>query len=333
MRKKELTLNLHLFDADLNATTSAGLSAEMKTFYSDTLIDEAEGELIHDQFGDEYNIPKNGGKSIEFRKYEALPKAMTPLTEGVTPDGNKLSVSTITSTVNQYGAYIKLTDMLELTAIDNNIVQATKVLGSHAGRTLDSVTREVLAGGTSVMYAPKSDGTAVTARTGLDSTCTVTSKLINKAATFLKKQHAQKFKGSYIGIIHPDISEDLRESEGWVDAHKYAHPDEIYEGEIGRLHGIRFIENAEAKIWKDDTCPTGLAVYSTLILGQHAYAKTKITGGGLEVIVKQKGSGDDPLNQRSTVGWKATKTAERLSEQYMVRIESVSTYSETAVAN
>ncbi len=331
--KKLIKLDLRLFDDVINSTNSPSLSAEMKTFYCGTLIDNAEPELIHDQFGDEKDIPKNGGKSVEFRKYEALQKAMKPLEEGITPVGNQLSVSTITATVDQYGDYIKLTDMLELTAIDNNIIEATQALGSQAGRTLDSVTRDVLAGGTSVMYQPKSDGTKITSRKDLDSTCKITSTTINKCATFLKKQHAQKFDGSYVAIIHPDVSEDLRESEGWLDVHKYAKPEEIYEGEIGKLHGIRFVENSEAKIWKDETCPTDLAVYSTLIMGRHAYGKTKVTGGGLEVIVKPKGSGEDPLNQRSTVGWKAIKTAERLVEQYMIRIESISSYSETAEAN
>ena len=93
-------------------------------------------------------------------------------------------------------------------------------------------------------------------------------------------------------------------------------------------------ETSEAKIWKGTGCPTGLAVFSTLILGAHAYGSTEIEGGGLEHIVKQLGYGDDPLNQRASVGWKAHKTAERLVEQYMVRIESCSArYSATAEAN
>ena len=69
------------------------------------------------------------------------------------------------------------------------------------------------------------------------------------------------------------------------------------------------------------------------MLGAKAYGTTEVEGGGLETIVKQLGSGDDPLNQRATVGWKAIKTAERLVEQYMIRIESLSSYSATVEAN
>jgi len=105
-------------------------------------------------------------------------------------------------------------------------------------------------------------------------------------------------------------------------------------GDHTRLAGkIRFIETSEAKIWKDGTCPTGLAVFGTLVLGAHAYGVTELEGGGLEHIVKQLGYGDDPLNQRASVGWKGMRAAERLVEQYMVRIESASSYSATAAAN
>jgi len=94
----ENIINLQLFAApNTNVTTDAALSAENKTFYDMALIQEAGPELIHDQFGQKRPIPKNGGKKIEFRKYAALPKALAPLTEGVTPDGKKLSVSTVLS--------------------------------------------------------------------------------------------------------------------------------------------------------------------------------------------------------------------------------------------
>lgn len=149
-----IPMMLDLFDSKTNVSTQTGvgqdLSVEMKTYYSDYLIDMAEPELVHDQFGQKHPIPKNGGKTIEFRKWSPLPKQLTPLTEGVTPDGQKLDVSAITATVAQYGGYVELSDILQLTAIDNNLVQATRLLGSQAGRTLDTITREVLNGGTNV---------------------------------------------------------------------------------------------------------------------------------------------------------------------------------------
>lgn len=342
MKDKNLKLNLQMFATastqNQNATSASGMSAEMKTFYEKRLIDQAEPALVHDQFGDPYPIPANGGKNIEFRKYDSLPKATTPLTEGVTPDGQTMNVSTVTAEVRQYGGWVPITDTLQLTAIDNNIIQATKIIASQAGRTLDTIVRDVLAGGTNVIYAPKiGEGgaeTAVTSRATLDATCQLTSDLIARAATQLKAMNADPIGTSFVGIIHPYVTYELRRDPDWIDVHKYAQPDEIYNGEIGTLHGVRFVETSEAKIWKGTGCPAGLAVFSTLILGAHAYGSTEIEGGGLEHIVKQLGYGDDPLNQRASVGWKAHKTAERLVEQYMVRIESCSArYSATAEAN
>lgn len=315
-------------------TGSAGLSDEMKTYYADRLIDFAEPNLVHDQFGDDYNIPANGGKSIEMRKYDSLAKALTPLTEGVTPDGNSLNVSTITATVAQYGDYITLSDMLKLTAIDNNVVQSLKVLGSQAGRTLDSVTRDVLCGGTNVIYC---GGRA--SRSALTATDKLDVDVFFKAAAQLEAMNAPKIDGCYVAIIHPYAAYDLMRSADWIDVHKYADPEAIFKGEIGKLGNVRFVSSTEAKVWKDsaDNCPTigskVQGVFATLVLGANAYGKTSVQGGGLQTIVKQLGAGDDPLNQRATVGWKATKVAERLVEQYMVRIESLSAYSEKVAAN
>ena len=342
MKDKTMKLNLQMFATastqNQNTTGASGMSAEMKTFYEKRLIDQAEPALVHDQFGDPYPIPANGGKNIEFRKYDSLPKATTPLTEGVTPDGQTMNVSTVTAEVRQYGGWVPITDTLQLTSIDNNILQATKIIASQAGRTLDTIVRDVLAGGTNVIYAPKiGEGgaeTAVTSRATLDATCQLTSDLIARAATQLKAMNADPIGTSFVGIIHPYVAYELRRDPDWIDVHKYAQPDEIYNGEIGTLHGVRFVETSEAKIWKGTGCPADLAVFSTLILGAHAYGSTEIEGGGLEHIVKQLGYGDDPLNQRASVGWKAHKTAERLVEQYMVRIESCSArYSATAEAN
>ena len=319
--------NIQLFaETPLNSTTT--MTPEMKTFYEKRLIDQAEPRLVHDQFADYYPVPQNGGKTIEFRKYDSLPKASTPLTEGVTPDGQALNVTTITSDLHQYGGWTPLTDVLQMTAIDNNVVQATRVLASQAGRTMDSITRDVLAGGTNVLYAPKqnADGTEteVKSRKELDKTCTLTPK---------GAMNADPIGDSYIAIIHPYAAYDLKTCREFIEAHKYADPETMYRGEIGKLGNIRFVETSEAKIWKDTTCPSGLAVFGTLVLGAHAYGVTELEGGGLEHIVKQLGYGDDPLNQRASVGWKGMRAAERLVEQYMVRIESVSSYSENASAN
>lgn len=328
-----MMFHLQLFANEVQTTLSDGLSAEMKTFYDMTLIDEASANLVHAQFGQKRPIPKNGGKTIEFRKFAPLAKAITPLTEGVTPDGKSLSVSTITATVSQYGDYITQSDVLELTALDNTILEATKLLGRQAGVTLDTVVRNVMQSGTNVTYCPKigADGaeTAVTSRSGLDNTCQLTVKVLQQVVAKLRGQNAPTINGKYVAIIHPYAAYDLMRDPEWIDAHKYTNVGNLYEGEIGEIAGIRFVQTTEAKIYSG-------GVFGTLVFGDGSYGVTEITGGGLQTIVKQKGSAGtaDPLDQRSSVGWKAIETAELLIPQYLVRVESKSAvFSATATEN
>lgn len=328
---KNYFINLKLFDT--MTTTTATLSAEMKTFYDGVLLDNAKPNLVHDQFGQKRPIPKNGGKNIEFRRYKTLPKALTPLTEGVTPDPNSLTVTTVTATVKQYGDWISLSDVLLLTAIDNNLAEAVQLLGDQAGRTLDTVTREVINGGTNVLYAPKGS-TAVTTRSGLDATALLTPALVQKGAAILKGSNAVPYDNCYVGIIHPYVAYDLMRDPEWAEWNKYTNAEAMYTGEIGKIGGVRFVESTEAKIWAKAANSGAVSVFSTLIVGKNAYGVTEVEGGGLETIVKQKGSAGtaDPLDQRASAGWKAIKTAEILSDEFMLRIESSSSFS-TAASN
>lgn len=346
MKKLIITiLNLQLFaELNTNVTTDAGLSVENKTHYDMTLIDEATPYLVHDQFGQKRPIPKNGGKRIEFRKFANLPKATTPLTEGVTPAGKKLSATSIEAEVQQYGDYVCLSDMLDLTAIDPVVVEATKAIGSQAGLTLDTITRNVLQSGTNVYYCPEVDadgkvtGVKPTDRSELTAGCKLTVQVVKRIVTLLKAVNAPKIDGkNYVCILHPHCAYDLTSDPKWEEMHKYCQPDEMFEGEIGRIAGCRFVETSEAAIYTgaENDCPDGLAVYAPLFLAAGAYGITEITGGGLETIIKQLGSAGtaDALNQRSTVGWKATKTAEILLEPYMVRVECCGEFSPDAEMN
>lgn len=328
--RKVLRIRLQLFDDVINTTGSTGsgneLSHQMKVYYYKYLLENVGPNLVHDQFGQEKPIPKNGGKTIEFRKYTPLKKALTPLTEGVTPAGDKLDVSVVKATVKQYGNYIRLSDMLLLTAIDNNLVEALNLLGAQASVTLDTITREVINAGTNVQYAEGQ----VDSRTELTTDMKLTVRAIRMAVRTLKRKNARTMDGqNYAGIIHTDIAFDLMDDEAFIEWNKYTTPEKMWKNEIGRIAGVRLAETSEAKIFPSagaqiESGPAKADVYSTLIIGKDAYGITSVQGGGLETIVKQLGSGGtaDPLNQRATAGWKAVKTAEILQNDFMVRIET-----------
>lgn len=316
----------------VQTTGASNLSPEMATFWNTALIKLAKPNLVHDQFGKKQSIPKNNGKKIEWRKFSSLPKALTPLVEGVTPDGNKLDVTDVTATVVQYGDYIPYSDVLQMTTKDPIVAEYSTALSAQAGLTKDTLTRNELIGGTNVVYAPavNSDGVTTltpTSRAELTTDCKLSVKAILKAAAVLSAQNAPKINGCYVAIIHPYAKYDLMADSGsdWIDIAKYGdHIKDIIEGEIGKIGNVRFVESSEAKIYKKGTGSSPASIFCTLVLGADAFGTVDVEGGGLQMIVKQLGSGDDPLNQRSTVGWKMMHVAKRLVEQYMVRIESCS---------
>lgn len=328
----------------MSTVTTTTLSAVMKTFYDMRLIDEASPMLVHEQFGQKRPIPQGGGKTVNFRRFSPLAKATTALTEGVTPSGSSLSVSSISAIVAQYGDYVVQSDVLELTAVDNTILETTKLLGRQAGLTMDTIVRNALLLGTNKSYAPKyvadTNGnhveTEVTKTADLDTSAKLTVDVVQRVVAKLRAQNAPTIGGDYVCIIHPYVAYDLMRDPEWIDAHKYATPENLYTGEIGKMAGVRFVQSTEAKIDKGGSDnPSGLAVFHCLFIGDGAYGVTEVTGGGLQTIVKQKGSSGtaDPLDQRSSVGWKGLKAAKILVDNYLVDLMCCSKFSATATAN
>ncbi|MBQ2997017.1 MAG: N4-gp56 family major capsid protein [Oscillibacter sp.] len=397
-------------NTNMNTQTTAALSAEMKTYYGMELLENAKPALVHNQFAATRGVPVGGGKTVEWRKFGAFDKALTPLTEGVTPDGSGISVSYITKELAQYGDYTTVSDMLDLTAIDDVVLEITDRHGANMGLTLDTVTRNELQQGTKVLYAPtiNGDGTEseVLYRYQLGKNNKLTAALVSRAATALKKMNAPTFEGKYVCILHPSVAFDLRNDPDWIAAHQYAAATELFSGEIGELHGVRFVETTEAKIFRADdllegqrnltvkadvtdgntvtvnealpagelmsryilvngvrmrvmtnTADTltlagkitakagdtiypaeggaeGGAVYGCLFIGKGAYGVIDLSEG-TEVIVKPRGSSGtaDPLDQRSTVGWKGVHAAAILYDEYILRVECGSSYSDEDAAN
>ena len=323
------------------------LAPTMKTFYDTQLLENVRPDLYHAQFAEKQALPRNHGKTVEWRKWNTLKDAET-LTEGVIPTGQKMGQSSMNASIEQIGTYVTISDQLELHALDNMILGATEELGASAALSIDKRVRNVVVAGHNVQYCDKvsSSGThtAVTGRSGLDKTALLTPLEINKAVTTLKKLGAKPINGKYVAIIHPSVSFDLRNSDGWVESHKYAAVTEIFNGEIGELHGVRFVESNNAKAFNDSTCPVKTAasdgnpavyysVYPTLFFGKGAFRMIDPEGGNLEMIVKNKGEIGGPLDQFSTVGYKAEMATKIVYEDRMVRVESCSSYSETDEAN
>ncbi len=331
-------------NAGTGATTafsgSNSLTAELKDFYDTELLENARTELFYAQFAKRQPLPANHNGRVEWRKWNTFARA-TQLTEGVIPTGQKFGVSAIVGTVNQYGTYTAISDKLELRAYDDVILGATEEMGASAAETQEALIRDALYTGTNVLYCDKvtrSTGAAaaVSAESGLaesaDYHCHLTSEMVNKAVTVMKKNRVPRIGGKYYAGIHPSVAFDLRSDEGWIEAHKYAAPEELFNGEIGELHGVRFIENVFAPVIKasGDT----IAKYATYFFGKDSFGIVDPEGGALEMIVHDKGEIGGPLNQFSTIGYKfETNGATILYPERVLRVMSTSSYSGTDVAN
>jgi N4-gp56 family major capsid protein len=248
-----LTVNFALHADNMNVTGDSGMTVEMKTYYDKVLLKNAWPSLVHNQFGQKRNLPKGSGKIIEFRKFTPLSKKTTALGEGVTPDGQKIAATNLTATVAQYGSYVMFNDILETTTIDPVLQEATELLGHQAGETLDTLTREVLMGGTTVQYG---DGTHTSRSTlvGQDGTWAnndyFNCEVIRRAMLTLRNNKARPLPGGdYVCIIHPDAEYTLKKDSEWVAANNYAQSDRIFTGEIGKFDGCRFVVSTEAKVF------------------------------------------------------------------------------------
>ena len=311
--------------------TGAGeMSATMKTYYDQELLDNAKENMVFLQLGKQMVLPKNHGKTVEWRKFNTFPKAMSPLTEGVIPTGQKFGMTSTSVSVEQFGDYTTISDQLEMHAIDPVILGAAEEMGAAAGATANAVVRNTLLAGTNVWYASADDNYAST-RGELTPDHKVSVDLIHQAVTMLKRCQTPKFDGKwYVAVIHPSVAYDLTSSEEWIEAHKYSGSTELFDGEIGQLRGCRFIETTEAPILKKED---GSAVYCTMIFGKNAFGVVSPEGMGMEMIIKDKSQAGGPLNQFSTVGYKFETAAKILYPERMIRIESGSIFSMLDDAN
>lgn len=311
--------------------TAAPATYLNKTFYDRLLLKRAKTKLVHGKYGQERSIPDHNGTTVEYRRFEEFdPLLVTPgLTEGITPEGQKLSQTHVEAKIKQYGAYVEVSDLLKRTSYDEVVQEAAELLGDQLGTAIEWVTRDIMNTGTNVQYA-----NGKTSRATLSAEDKLTTVEVRKAVRTLKKNKAPMFdniegkkkRPHYICITSPDATFDLQDDPLWQDVSKYSNAEAIYDGEIGRLFGVVFVESTEAKVFEstdEETLQTD--VHSALVFGTDAYGTVKLEGKqNIETIIKPLGSegSGDPLNQRATVGAKVEGyTSVILNNAWIVRIE------------
>lgn len=315
------------------ALTGKAQIANVNSFYDRKMLYRAQSFLVHQRWAQVNDIPEGNSDVIKMRRYTNLTAATTPLTEGVTPTGSQLAVTTISATVQQYGDFILTSDKLNMETEDPIRDQQTELLGYQAGLTLDTLTRDILNAGTNVIFG----GSGHTLRTQVAAGEIITTAMIISAVKTLKVANALFITSfvdpttgvatiplapCFIGIVHPNITPTLEAMTGWTKVELYANAGARMENEIGKYSNVRFVESTNAKVFTGGGA-SSIDVYSTVIFGQWAYGTSRISGNAMRQIVKPLGSAGtaDPLDQRTTYGWKATFVAKILNDDFMVRLE------------
>ncbi len=326
--------------------TSSVIPQPIQTFYDRVLLERALPYLAHNLFGQQRPVSLNSGDAPKFRRYSSLTQSTAPLTEGVTPASASWGYTDVTGHLKQYGNWLEIADFIQLTSQDRVVTEASEVLGENAGESLDSIYRDVLAAGSSVFYANSVAGRSsiITKLAAADFNMILRSMRTDNCKYWKEnpiigtdRVGTSPIPASYFAIAHPYTCYDLEGvlTTSYTKVHQYSDPKMALPNEHGAYKSIRFIESTNAKIVADSggtavsntlkytTSSAAADIYCTLIFGQNAYGITPLSGNALKTIVKSLGSGGtaDPMDQRSTVAWKAVTDCVILNDDFMYRYE------------
>jgi N4-gp56 family major capsid protein len=317
-----------------NITTTAGLSEELRTYYSMRLIKRLLARLPMFVDAQKTTIPKNMGKTVQWRRWDSLALVTAALTEGDPPTAQTLATSEVTATLAQYGGYVKISKLAVDTFIDRIADEAEGVLAEQAGRSLHSLLIDVIEAGSVIQYAG-----AATSRVTVSPTMVLSVAELNEAVRTLELANVPRFAdGFYHALAHPRVKYDLINSTTYREQNLYVSTESLRRGELTEIGGVKLYFSTEAPEYVDAGTGGTTEVYATIVYGPDAFGVVDLAGNavgridpetqrGVELIVipATSPSKSDPLNQYGTVGWIATFVAKIIDNNRMVRIESGAT--------
>lgn len=321
------------------------LSLREAGFAVKMFLENQEPTIVLGKVFDSKVLPANETKTMLFHR--AIPKAAisTPLTEGVTPAGSGFQMEKVTSTIDQWGDFIPITDQVEDFHPDNILGEMQKELAKSSGATFEKVRWGVARSGTQVAYTNGASRAAVNTP--------LTRTKLRAAIRLLERNKAQKIttvmgstvnygtrsvEPAYVCYAHTDCEQDIRDMTGFINVVDYGPRKTICDEEIGSVEKVRFVLSADLDPYLDaggaagSTMVTNLGtsadVYPFIVVGQHALGDIAFKGKNAVTPTMLKSNtprGGDDLGQRGSLGWKGYYTALVLNHQWMVRIEAAVT--------
>ena len=295
-------------------------------------------ELLFDQAADVQPVQQAmPGTGVTFTIFADIAAATSTLNEVTDVTPVALSDSQVTVTLNEYGNAVVTTAKLRGTAFLDVDSAAANIIGYNAGDSMDQVVRDVLAGGTNVVYAT-GGSTTPTSRESISTDDILHADDVRKVVAQLRGANVATFEGSYMGFIHPDVSYDFRSNTdvaAWRTPANYVNPEGIYNGEIGKFESVRFIETPRAKKFanaSNGTSTTGtIDAYCTHVMGRQALAKAfSVTDGNGATPKIVRGNVTDILMRLQPLGWYWLGGYGRFREASLRRIESASSIGDNA---
>jgi N4-gp56 family major capsid protein len=328
------------------AVTTTDKASEYRIYFSKTLLEHQIDKLQLYQFGYKANIPQGqGSKTIRmFRPPVASIANVITLTEGTPPTSApyKLIFEFITRTLQQYGGYAQVSDIVDETEfLDTGDALMTK-FGEEAALWADTLIRDACINGTTEeptkfgkLYAgTATDFTSLLALTGAQGRFSG-DDLID-TVTKLRIQKAKPFDdGTFVAVVSPEQERDLIEEQGsaWVYASSFNKPDQIWKGEIGTLSGIKVMRATNASYQNTEgVYVAGGAVIAALVFGKDAYAAPALEGENPpspRVYTINTPDSANPFNQFITYVWKTFFNAVCLSTWNGIVLQSKTAYTGT----
>lgn len=298
------------------ASTTSALSNLMSTYYDKVFLDRAEAELQYDWGAQKKTIPANSGKTVIFNRMSTLAAATTALTEGANPAGSDMTSTQVSATAAEYGDFVKVSSLFEVTSIDEGLKEHAEVMGYQCALTIDSLIKNELSANATVQFAG-----GKTALSALSASDVLSSTEVKKAVRTLKKNKALMFEnGMFRGIVPTSAVYDLRGDSTWLSAQIYTDSSKVKNGSIGALHGVDFVETNN-----ESSESSTVTVYHTFIFGKNSYGVVNVASApDQKIIVKRPTESDtsNPLNMFSTIGWKITFVAKILNANWVIVIKT-----------
>ena len=332
---KKATMKAYAAGAVTTATDAKGgvkLTDAIRMVYSKEIEFKALPVMRFAQFATrKTELGVEPGLTISMMTYANL-KLGGKLTEMVDMTTQALSSSMKQITVTEHGNAVSNSRLLMESSFDDIMASTTTLLGRDYAMVLDCELRDTALSGTNIVFASKGDGTPVADRANLDATCKMKVSTIKDAIEILATNNAPKREGAYwICFVHPHQSRDLRDDSAWINASNYGAPEQLFNGEIGRIDDTRFIETTlmsngacadtdpayDAELVKGANSGSATAnVYKAVIFGDEYY------GIAWSLPVELRDNGVEDFGRKQSLAWYAIWGTGILNNEYGVVIET-----------